>query len=279
MQKLRIVIPTDFSACSEEAIKYALLLAKESPSELFLLHFCAAGCTDGIVVDQSNYEVVNPVVKEIQSHFDAIEERFDFEEIPIHRVIVTGDIQKSIDSTATAKRADLIIMGTHGVSGVKEWAIGSTTQKMIRQTGTPIIAVKECPSTLNLKELVFISDFNLEHKPSFKKFTQFAEQFNSKITLLSIDTPAYFSEVPFITKRAMEEFSELYKGETKMEFADGWTVEIGLEHYLEDNDVGLACISTHGHKGLRGLFFTSIAEGIVNHMDYPVMVVNNSKQH
>jgi len=84
---------------------------------------------------------------------------------------------------------DMIVMGTHGASGIRELPIGSTAQSVIRNSELPVLAVKEFAPPLDIKNIVFASDFSSETLASFKETVKIAKKFRARIHLLNVDAP------------------------------------------------------------------------------------------
>jgi len=87
---------------------------------------------------------------------------------------------------------DLIVMGSHGVSGYKELFIGSNTEKVVRTSDVPVLVIKSENDNFEVNNFVFASDFSDEVKPSFKKVVEFANMFDASLELVLINTPTNF---------------------------------------------------------------------------------------
>lgn len=268
-----ILVPTDFSECALTAAKTAVVLARKMGATLhFYSNVFIQGYYDYYGKDQQKILKENSEhVKKVESDFENLFAELDLIGINVIKEYNEGGIIQTILEYSKAAQIDLIVMGTHGVNGVKEWAIGSTTQYIVRKSICPVLVVKQELQSFDFKNIVFLSNFDENVKESFLEVCAFAKQFGSHIHLLNIDTPAYFTEVSFVVKKSMESFLKLYDGDITAHRIDAWNVENGLQKFLKKHEVDLVVIPTHGRKGLRGLFFTSIAEGIVNHVDIPIM--------
>lgn len=272
----KILIPTDFSDCALNAAITGVALAQKFQAEIHLFSkIMPHEYFDYYSKSEQEDILQNEELKQrINGKFDSFIKKMN---VPKGQHIIRSYTHKdTIDQILNYKNGneiDLIVMGTHGTSGVSEWAIGSITQKIVRRANCPVLAVKELPKTLAFKNIVFVSDFNKEAIPAFNQICAFASKFESTIHLLNIDTPNYFLEIPFVITESMKDFQILYSGKTEIHRTSAWSVEHGIKKFLKEVNADLVIIPTHQKKGIQSVFFNSIAEGIVNHLNCPVMTI------
>ena len=131
----KILAPTDFSELSAEGVRYACKLAKDVGAQVIVLNV--------VILDESN--VVGR--GEIAAHEKRLSEftskmvgrRAD--DLKIHEVVVTGQAYAAIVDCAEKERADLIVMSSHGRSGLSRMLIGSVTDKLLRGASCPVLVV------------------------------------------------------------------------------------------------------------------------------------------
>ncbi|MGD1975442.1 MAG: universal stress protein [Desulfobacterales bacterium] len=142
----RILCPTDFSENSKHAMKYALTLAALSQAELELFHV-----VEPITYPQST-ELFEPVLdeveltmkmgaafqKQLEDQVAALKEEYPKTE----GKIVTGNTFLEIIQVARDEKVDMIVMGTHGRTGLAHVLIGSVAEKVVREAPCPVLTVK-----------------------------------------------------------------------------------------------------------------------------------------
>jgi len=136
----RILVPTDFSECSERARSYACELAKRFTSEVHLLHVVSPISVPGYVGPIPE-ELLYPEEKARQE----LEEWNDlsFEHVKrLARSVITGTAFVEIVRYARDNNVDLIVMGTHGRSGLTHALIGSVAEKVVRKAACPVLTVR-----------------------------------------------------------------------------------------------------------------------------------------
>jgi universal stress protein A len=133
----KILVPVDFSACSKKALQYAIPFAKQFDSELVLLHVLqpAAPMLEMPPVDMESVEDATKELKELQGTIhDAVQSS---------TVLRLGTPHMEIIAAAKELHGDLIILSTHGRSGLERVLLGSTAEKIVRHASCPVLVVRE----------------------------------------------------------------------------------------------------------------------------------------
>jgi nucleotide-binding universal stress UspA family protein len=144
LRPARLLVPVDFSDCSLRAMDYAIALAERFDSKIILLHVVEPA------VYPENYLVVSPALDETnQNLLESARERLaDLGRRRIgHRLqaetlVRMGRAHSEIPDTAKALGADLIVLGTHGYTGLKHALLGSTAERVVRHGPCPVLTVR-----------------------------------------------------------------------------------------------------------------------------------------
>ncbi len=132
----RILWPTDLSPVSEGAWRYALTLADLLAAEVVLLHVVRPTELPG--GDQAQEHHLAPLRRELEYKEQAVKALG----LPASRKVLVGVPAKVIVAEAEAEQAGLIVMGTHGRSGLPQVLLGSVAEAVIRKAPCPVLAVK-----------------------------------------------------------------------------------------------------------------------------------------
>ena len=131
----KILAPTDFSELSGEGVRYACLLANEVGAQVIVLNV--------IVLDETN--IISK--GEIEVHKDRLAD-FVAKAVPHHgsevklrEVVVAGQPYSAIVDCAEKEHIDLVVMSSHGRSGLSRMLIGSVTDKILRGAACPVLVV------------------------------------------------------------------------------------------------------------------------------------------
>ena len=282
-----IIVPTDFSDTANNALKAAVGLSKKHGSKLILLHMLEIGkhlLPDNMILTndvQPNNLTHSNDLPEAIFYMKLAQKRFeDVRELPFMKGVEYQEaVQNHIDfkgviDTSNKYEADLIIMGSHGTSGIEEIFVGSNTEKIVRYSNIPVLVIKEENNDFKMDHVVFASDFTEEAVEPFIKASNLFETLGAKVKLVYVNTPGdYFmssSEMRTKVKSFLNktEKSDLVEG---VSFVSDYTVEKGVLNFANDNNVDAIAVATHGRTGISHFISGSISEDIANHATKPVI--------
>jgi universal stress protein A len=138
-----IVVPTDFSPESKKALRYASTLAAGCGAVLRLVHVVEPG---SFVNDLANVAVIRDdkeVAQEAAVRLQCLAQDEVEELIPVQAEVRIGKPYNEIVSVAKKLGADLIVIATHGYSGLKHALLGSTAERVVRHATCPVLVVRE----------------------------------------------------------------------------------------------------------------------------------------
>lgn len=139
----RILFPTDFSEHSEHAWTYALAFAKEFGAELHLIHVVAAPPHVGeAYVTYDPKKLLEAMTAEANAQLDRMVEVARDAGLTFHRLVVTGVDFREIIEAARTREVDLIVMATHGRTGLAHALMGSVAEKVVRKAPCPVLTIK-----------------------------------------------------------------------------------------------------------------------------------------
>ena len=193
--------------------------------------------------------------------------------IPITEMVKMDKPIHGITQVSKENDIDLIVMGSHGSSGVEELLIGSNTEKVVRNSDVPVLVIKKDAPEFNVNNVVFASDFTEETKKPFEKLLNFTKLFDSKLHLVSICTPNSFKPTHVINK-TLEDFTSAFNlTNYETHIYNDTNIENGIINFANSIDADVIGMCTHGRTGLAHFFNGSISEGLVNHSIKPVITV------
>jgi nucleotide-binding universal stress UspA family protein len=141
----RILVPTDFSKYSEVALTYAVALAEKFTAELYLLNVVqdlALFIPDAIAVAPPIAAPVEQFTAAAREALERVTQTDRLERLPVHREVREGTPFYEIIRFAREKDIDLIVMGTHGHTGLTHVLLGSVTEKVVRKAPCPVLTVR-----------------------------------------------------------------------------------------------------------------------------------------
>ena len=262
----KILVPTDFSKSAEYALKVAAQIAKKNNGEILLIHMLELP-TSGNDAVSSSHDIPELMLfkNAALNKLDSIMKADYLKDIKVSKIIQFEMAFDGILKSGKASSADLIVMGSHGASGFQEMFIGSNTEKVVRNSDLPVLVVKKEDDNFNANNFVFASDFSDEIKKPFEKVVKFANDFDSHLHLVMINTPNSFKSTN-VAEDIMNNFVSGFKiNKVSTHIYNDLNVEKGVLHFAKRIKADLIGISTHGRKGLSHFLNGSISEDLVNH--------------
>lgn len=141
----RVIVPTDFSSGSEEALAVAVRLAAVAGSELVLIHVLVRAplFSEGPFAGSRTRDVYDAARRWAEERLEEWAARARTAGVPARTGLRTGVPFREIVAAATDERADLIVMGTHGRGGIDRALLGSVADRVIRLAPCPVLTVRE----------------------------------------------------------------------------------------------------------------------------------------
>lgn len=272
MDKLKVLIPTDFSVQAEFAFLMVKKLKEKIPVEIHFLHVLHVPDTVSL---NKNGEIetcgeisIDYVVsqKEIaERHLNQLKIIYG-QEVTIH--LELGKLIEKIVDFATTHSFDLIVMGTKGAWGIKEKLSGTKTQMVARQSSVPLLSLMCDRSNLVIANILLVHDFSLPKNENLFLFHKLIKAFGTNVHLLQITNNTNENNKTIVYKN-MDEFALLNNliDYEKHLLVDS-DVESGVIHFNQIHNMDIICIGTHG-KG--GLLHHSATEKLINHLFKPII--------
>jgi nucleotide-binding universal stress UspA family protein len=139
----RILVATDFSEASRDALDLARALAHESGADLTVMHTCEVPAYTDFAVP---VDLITPLAELGQSKLDNLLPSIRAECPDAKGVIKVGVSWEQILAVAAEVRADLIVMGTHGRRGIAHAIMGSVAERVVRLSAVPVLTVRSHPA-------------------------------------------------------------------------------------------------------------------------------------
>lgn len=268
----RILVPTDFSEHAEHALKVAAKVARENNGEIFIVHMLELPSQMADAVSSG------AAIPEIMLFLNKAHERLEelltkdyLSGIKVTEAIKYERAFEGIIKHSAEYEIDLVVMGSHGASGFKELLVGSTTEKIVRNSEAPVLVIKHDSPEFNANRFVFASDFSEETRKPFEKVLKIAKIFNSHLDLVMINTPNSF-KTSHEADKTMKNFVATYSLEKySLHIYNDTNIESGIINFSNSVNADLIGMCTHGRTSIYHFFNGSISEGLVNHASKPVV--------
>ena len=263
----KILVPCDFSLPAINALRFALDTAARSNGTVYLLYVIELPVLhDTLIMPVLYFEeaYLKEIKETTQRRFKKLLIKYNTEEVKVVADVEFGTPVKMIIDYASKKDVDLIVMGSHGASGVKEYLIGSNAEKIVRSSSVPVLTVKDFfkgPVT----NIVFPNVLNADQEELAMKVKALQDFFKAHLYIVWINTPENFSR-DILTYSKLEAFAKRYMfKDYTLDVFNHTNEEDGIILYTQMVKGNLIALGTHGRKGISHLMNGSVAENIVNH--------------
>ncbi|WP_276370203.1 universal stress protein [Chryseolinea sp. H1M3-3] len=271
----RILVPCDFSKPSKEAYKFALELAMVSKGEIFVVHAVELPLmyetAFGIQPYPADPELVKKMDAQANDAFQKMKQAY-YSPVPIaiHFTLTYDFVLPSLRAFIQENAIDLVVMGTHGSSGLEEFLIGSNTEKVVRFSPVPVLSVRTAKGYGGIQNIVFPSTLALNQTDLVQHVVSLQEFFKAKLHIVFINTPENF-KTDEEGRSMLEEYAKHYNLKNyTLNFKNNFSERDGILDFAEDIKADMIAMATHSRKGLKHFFLGSVAESVVNHLDCPV---------
>ncbi|WP_194774474.1 universal stress protein [Pararhodonellum marinum] len=273
-----ILVPFDFSEEAQNALEFAEGLASKINAHLQLVHVIELPGSQSFNTmgeaslggDQINQIYMIELMDKRKKQMAELRENYADRPFKFSTKLLFGNPYAGISKEIAEEKADIVVMGSKGSSGLEEFLIGSNTEKVVRYADCPVITIKKAITVDKISKIVFASDFKEKSNSVMKQLKKIQEMLDADLYLVKINTPSLF-ESSRTSKKTIAEFAKKHNlDNTHVEIYNSSSEEEGIIEYAEDIDADMIAMATHGRTGFLHLLSGSIAEDVVNHAKRPV---------
>ena len=292
-----ILVATDFSATADTAVSWAMEVAK--------LHGARLHVTHGLVLPShtTDYLPSPPDLSEeirqaALARLDEVANRAREAGLEVTSGLRIGVPSQSIVAAADDERADLVVIGTRGLSGVEHLFLGSTAERVVQRSSCPVLTVHPADGEREpaVRSILVPTDFSKDAEPAIHAALDLLHKQpeETKLVLLHVyhlpfeytaygTVPTswdYFKDVEGAAKDQLKELAENFAEEglqVETRAAEGYPPEMIVDVATEAG-CDLIAMGTHGRTGLAHLLLGSTAERVVQHAACPVLTVRREDE-
>lgn len=290
----QILVPFDGSQLAEQAVPLACTFARSAPIRVHLLRSTAGMWLPALPADPdfvSHYgpfdwlpdpQTMQQIRADAAASLDALVRKYGTSGVRWETVIVDGDPAGSIIDYAQNESVDIIIISSHGHSGLERWALGSVTERVLQRAPCPVLVARRTSASRRI--LVPLDGSQLAEQ-ALAPALALAHRWNAAVTLFRVERAQLDDQS--LTRRLdrierlladgppdeLRERSEEYLDTVRERHAGAGvrlrTVVLqghpaqAIINYAADNEVGLIAMATHGRTGLRRWLYGSVAEKVL----------------
>jgi nucleotide-binding universal stress UspA family protein len=269
----KILVPTDFSECANYAAQVAMSIAARTKASIHFLHIMPNPNEDFHVPHGPGVSIRSAQKIEARNALNELCSKAAHTGLEASQLLVFDKGNERIENYVDPLHIDLIIMGSHGASGIRELVIGSNTQRVVRHASVPVLVVKGTgTSAFSIKNMLYASTFQGDDQHALMLVTSFANLWKATVNILLISIrEGGVNEVDQdkIVNQLKEKYPTINFTSNKIEVNDE---EWGIHQFARLIDADMIILNTEEPRGF--MFHRNIAEELVNHEQKPVLVIN-----
>lgn len=268
-----ILVPCDFSRPAINAFRFALDVAMQSKGSIYLLNTIELPVIqDPVIMPVLTFEqdFLKGVKEKTLAELNKLIKKYNGVGVKVLSNVEFGSPTRSITEFVERKSIDLIIMGSHGASGFREYFIGSNAEKIVRNSQVPVLIMKDYYKG-PIKSIVFPNTLDTENLQELTmKVKALQDFFKARLHILFVNTPPNFTP-DTVTLLRLKEFAKqfMFKNFT-INIYNHQNEEQGIIHFTKSIKGNLIAMGTHGRKGISHMINGSLAEDVVNHTNRPI---------
>ncbi len=287
----RLLVTLDGSEFAEKVLPIASSLCQAYEAQLTLVSII--GARSAFQVRPNTRAQLEAGRLEKETYLQGVVDRLSHNGIPIDFAVGIGPVAETVNLLSRELDADMIILSTHGRSGVQQWVLGSIASKIIQLSATPILLIRptangEMPSPRFERLLVPLdgSEFAERVLPYVRAVDP---SFDSIILLLSVPeipeaaTYGVMADAVEALRLEAEKQAKIYlsnvaaaleeEGLTVRTIVAGSEAAETIAAVGKGEDIDLIMMATHGRGGLDRVFVGSVAERLVRQVESPIFLL------
>ncbi|MCH4824230.1 universal stress protein [Gramella lutea] len=272
-----ILLPTDFSENSVNAIKYGLRLLQNTSCTFFLLHtFTPAAYHSGKAFKNfTSMELVHATreaaSEEIRSILDSLKSEFDNPRHKFEWIVDFNLLISKIKSLIKEKKIDYIFMGTQGATGAREIFMGTHTMYTIKKVNCPVLAIPSGTHDENLKEVLFATDYKVVRKTDLETINFFTDLHKARLHVLNVNSDGSLDSKQLENRSMISHFFE--EDKPIFHITEGDDIPEAVKKFQRQNHIDLVIMLHKKHTFFENILFKPVINQLVYHTNIPFMVI------
>ena len=271
-----ILLPTDFSENSVNAIKYALKFFENRNCNFYLLHtFTPTAYHSGKALKNfTSVELVQATreaaAERIKILMEELKSEFNNQKHHLKWTVDFNLLVGKIKSMVKEKKIDLIVMGTQGATGAREIFLGTQTMYTIKKLNCPVLAVPSGYHYKKPEEILFATDYKIL-RPQDLRFLEFFTRLHSaRLHVLNV----YTNNLDEEQREHRKQLSEFLKDhEPVLHLTEGDDIPEAVVAFQKKNKIDLLMMVHKKHSFFENILFKPVINQLVYHTNIPFLVI------
>lgn len=277
-----ILLPTDFSANSRNALFYANQLYKKEACDFLLLHaYKVDGYDEGsrltpvpgkTAMEQAKNQVnakLQELVEEVRQESKGADHRWRY-------MAVNKPLVEAVNIAVTALKAHLVVIGTQGHTGSSEVIYGSNTVNLMEEVQRcPVLAVPAHVAFKPLKEIVLANSFKAELMPTDLEFlVAYSKRYQAPLRILHIQEEGGLTKLQKTNQKMLRENLEKQKIEFSFHVLEFLNIPLGIYSFTESRGSDMIALINKKHTLFEILLLDPVYKNLAHYSKIPVLVLH-----
>lgn len=292
-----ILVPLDGSKLAECVLPHALAVARGFNARVLLLHVIEPQRNDGsVAIDPLDWEVRKA---EAEGYLKRVQRQFNDSSVEVQTLLLEGRAAESIVTCAHEHDIDLLILSSHGNSGLTRWNVSSVTQKTILDAPASLYVVRAyrqepvVPEELQYRRILIPLDGSQRAECVLSGIDALVNHYDANLLLVHVvSRPEMPSHIPLSNEESelfskvtarnrsmaqhyLEEVQRRLSCDSAVRIVDGYDVTVALHQLAEEEDVDLVALSAHGYSGNDNWPYGSVTTSFINYSARPLLIVQD----
>ena len=274
----RIILPTDFSDNSINAIRYAMKLFRDEECTFYLMNTYTPAIyqTEYVLHSPGQIGLGDVYQSDSIDQLEELEKKLNNEfKNPKHEIMTHSAFNILVDEVVSMtenEEADLVIMGTQGASGAKEIFLGTHTVHVIKKSKCPVIAIPAEFEYEAPKSVLFPTDYEVDYSSEeMKEFLKILRLQKAFVHVIHISTGYGLTDLQVENRNKLDQLLK----DIPHKFYDlpGQAIIEGINNFQNEYEVQMLVMIQNKHTFLERLFIEPIIKKIGFHVSIPFMVL------
>jgi nucleotide-binding universal stress UspA family protein len=292
----KILIPLDGSPLAEKALQHVMQLAPPDSAELVLVNVIETYRYSATTMEMPSIDVLRYVRKGVETYMDTQRSQLEAQQYAVQLYIMDGDAAGGILDVAHTTEADLIVMTTHGRSGVARWALGSVAERVIHNAPLPVWLVRENTRVISPHEMQRILvplDGSAMAETALDQAQRLAQKTGAELLLLRVvpEPDDINRRMIFATESSAQTALATWRCHAEQYLANVVQERIGagidirtlvtsgapvrsMLDTISAESIDAIVMATHARLGFDRLLHGSVAAEVLRHAGCPLLLVH-----
>lgn len=279
MDSRTVLLPTDFSESAHHAIDFALRFYEGRPYHYVFLNAVeptTASSNAGMIVSMSEI-LTRDSLAGLKKELEWVHSLPHAASATFETIQMFGDVVNCTEQLVADRHIDVVIMGTTGASGLKEFFVGSNAAAVIQDIPVPVVTIPFQAAYTGMRKILYATDFKPLKSPQILEFLKkMVHVRNAELHILNIVKPD--SKVTLSDKEKEKARLTSYFSDSKVFFhhvSHPDTVE-GINQFVsQHDDINLICMIPRKKSFFEKIFSKSIAKKVAYHARIPMLTMQD----